>query len=69
MTKFASHKGTGRERGESLFPMPTLLRVLFWGFIIAGIVYGSMNALAIMVKPKQGEITVRVPPEKLQRRP
>lgn len=45
--------------------MPTLFRFLTIIAIIAGIVYGAMYALATFVEPRTGEITVRVPPEKL----
>ncbi len=45
--------------------MPTLFRFLVVIAVIVGAVYGSMFALATFVKPTQGEMTVRVPPEKL----
>lgn len=49
--------------------MPSLLRFLFWLFIIAGIGYGTMVALALYVKPRTGEITIRIPAEKLNPKP
>lgn len=45
--------------------MPTLIRFLVIVAIIAGIVYGAMYALANFVEPRTGEITVRIPPERL----
>lgn len=47
--------------------MPTLFRLLTVFAVIAGIVYGAMYALATFVEPNVGEITVRVPPERLNR--
>lgn len=44
--------------------MPTLFRFLTTLAILAGIVYGSMYALVLYVEPKQGEMTVRIPPER-----
>jgi len=46
--------------------MPTLFRFLMTLLILAGIVYGAMYALVIFVEPNRGEMTVRIPPEKLQ---
>ena len=48
--------------------MPTLFRLLMTLGIIAGLVYGAMFALVTYVEPKKGEITVRVPVEKLNKR-
>lgn len=45
--------------------MPTLFRLLMTLAVIAGIVYGAMFALATFVKPNMGEMTVRIPPDKL----
>jgi hypothetical protein len=45
--------------------MPTLFRFLTILAIIAGIVYGTMFALATFVEPNTGEMTVRIPPERL----
>ena len=45
--------------------MPTLFRFLVIIGVIVGLVYGAMFALATYVEPKQGEITVRIPPDKL----
>lgn len=45
--------------------MPTLFRFLVTLAVLAGIAYGAMFALVMFVEPKKGEITVRIPPEKL----
>jgi len=45
--------------------MPTLFRFLMTIGVLAGIVYGAMFALVMYVEPKKGEMTVRIPPEKL----
>lgn len=33
--------------------------------IIAGVIYGGMFALVMLVEPNIGEMTVRIPPERL----
>lgn len=48
--------------------MPTLFRFLVTIGVLAGIVYGAMFALVLYVQPKQGEMTVRIPVEKLNPR-
>lgn len=45
--------------------MPTLFRFLVTIGILAGLVYGAMFALATFVEPRRGEMSVRIPPEKL----
>ena len=45
--------------------MPTLFRFLFIIGVIAGLIYGSMVALVFFVEPKEREVTVRIPSEKL----
>ncbi len=45
--------------------MPTLFRLLTVILVLVGIAYGAMYALVIFVKPNTGEMTVRIPPEKL----
>lgn len=45
--------------------MPSLFRFLVICAVLAGIVYGAMFALIIYVEPKEREITVRVPTERL----
>lgn len=48
--------------------MPTLFRFLTMIAIIVGIVYGAMFALVTFVEPRTGEMTVRIPAEKLNPR-
>lgn len=47
--------------------MPTLFRLIVMVALIVGVVYGSMYALANFVQPKVGEISVRVPADRLNR--
>ncbi len=44
--------------------MPTLFRFLVVVAIIAGVVYGGMLALALLVQPQTREITVTIPPDR-----
>ena len=41
--------------------MPSLIKLLTILAIVAGLVYGAMVALVMLVEPRTGEITVRVP--------
>ena len=45
--------------------MPTLFRFLVIIGVFVGIVYGAMFGLVTLVEPKKGELTVRVPLDKL----
>jgi hypothetical protein len=45
--------------------MPTLFRFLVTLAVIAGVIYGGMYALVLSVEPRTGEMTVRIPPERL----
>ena len=45
--------------------MPTLSRFLVTIGVIVGLAYGAMFALVTYVEPKKGEMTVRIPVEKL----
>ena len=45
--------------------MPTLIRFLAVICVIAAIIYGGMAALVILVEPEPREMTIRVPPERL----
>lgn len=45
--------------------MPTLFRFVMTLLILAGIAYGVMFALVMFVEPRTAEITVRVPPARL----
>lgn len=45
--------------------MPTLFRFLTVIAILVGLVYGAMVALVTYVEPNKGEMTIRIPVEKL----
>ena len=45
--------------------MPTLFRFLTILAILAGLVYGAMFALVTLVEPNKGEMTVRIPADRL----
>lgn len=45
--------------------MPTLFRFLFVLAVIAGVIYGSMVALVLFVDPRERDVTVRIPSERL----
>lgn len=45
--------------------MPSLIRFIVFCAIVAGLAYGGMFALVHFVKPKDREISVRVPTDKL----
>jgi hypothetical protein len=46
--------------------MPSLIRLLVVLGLIVAVIYGGMLALVILVEPTQREMSVRVPPERLQ---
>lgn len=45
--------------------MPTLFRFLVTLCVLAGLAYGAMFALVTFVQPKRGEITIRIPADKV----
>lgn len=45
--------------------MPTLFRFVVTLAILAGLAYGAMYALVLYVEPRKAEMTVRIPPEKI----
>jgi len=47
--------------------MPTLFRFLVTLGLLAGIAYGAMYALVVYVEPKQSEMSVRIPADKVNR--
>ena len=49
--------------------MPTLFRFLFILAVIGGVIYGSMLALVLLVEPREREVTIRVPSERLNPAP
>ena len=46
--------------------MPSLFRFLVLIGVLAGIGYGSMVALAVLVEPTPREMTVRIPSERMK---
>lgn len=46
--------------------MPSLIRLLIVLGLIAGVIYGGMIALAVLVEPNPREMSVRVPVDRLQ---
>lgn len=49
--------------------MPTLTRLILVLAILAGLVYAGMVALVTFVHPRQTEMTIRIPSEKLNPKP
>ncbi len=47
--------------------MPSLFRFLAVVAIIAGVVYGGMLALAVLVQPQPREITVTIPQDRFSK--
>jgi hypothetical protein len=67
MTGFPSHNGTGDRKDGQQRSMPTLFRLLVTIGIFVGLVYGAMFGLVTYVEPKKGEMTVRIPPERINK--
>jgi hypothetical protein len=57
----------GQQRFE--LKMPTLTRLIITLAVLAGLVYAGMVALVTFVHPKQTEMTIRIPAEKLNPKP
>ena len=47
--------------------MPTLFRFLFFCAVIVGMVYGTMVALVEFVEPREREVTIRIPSERINK--
>lgn len=45
--------------------MPTLFRLLMACAVLAGLVYGGMWALVLLVQPRERDVVVRISPEQL----
>jgi hypothetical protein len=45
--------------------MPSLFRFLVLCAVLVGIVYGAMFALILYVEPKEREVTIRVPTQRI----
>lgn len=46
--------------------MPSLIRLLVVLGLIAAVIYGGMVALVVLVEPRQREMSIRIPPERLE---
>jgi hypothetical protein len=46
-------------------PMPTLMRLLTVLAVLAALVFAGLFALATLVEPKQSEMTIRIPANKI----
>jgi hypothetical protein len=46
-------------------PMPSLIRLIMVLGLLGGFAYGAMFALANFVQPKQREMSITIPPQKL----
>ena len=47
--------------------MPTLTRLIVVVAVTIGAIYGAMYSLANFVEPNPREMTIRIPPERLNR--
>jgi hypothetical protein len=45
--------------------MPTLIRLVIFLLVLAGLGYGAMFALTVMVDPGEKDITIRIPAREL----
>lgn len=45
--------------------MPSLIRLIVFLAVVAGLAFAGMFALANFVHPEQSEMTIRIPAEKL----
>lgn len=65
LVKFASHKGPGTKTGAGQFYMPTLFKFVLTICLLAVLAYGSMLALVILVEPNKGEMSERIPSDRI----
>ena len=47
--------------------MPSLIRLIVVLAVLSGLGYGAIFALATLVDPKEREMTVTIPPDRLNR--
>lgn len=47
--------------------MPSLIRLLIILGLLSGLAYGAVFSLATLVQPKQREMTISIPPERLNK--
>jgi hypothetical protein len=45
--------------------VPTLFRFLVTLAVLAGLAYGAMYALVLYVEPRKGEMSVRIPADRI----
>ncbi len=45
--------------------MPTLIRLFIFLLVLAGLVFGGMVALTVVVDPGEKDITIKIPPRDL----
>ena len=58
--------GTGRgESAPEIASMPSLIRLLMVVGLLGGVAYGAMFALANFVQPKQREMSITIPQQRL----
>lgn len=50
---------------QEFAPMPSLIRLIMVLGLLGGFGYGAMFALANFVQPKQREMSITIPPQKL----
>ncbi|HEY0440576.1 MAG TPA: histidine kinase [Xanthobacteraceae bacterium] len=48
--------------------MPSLIRLLFVLGLLSGLAYGAVVSLATFVEPKQREMTISIPQDRLNKR-
>jgi hypothetical protein len=66
LTELASHKGAGRNQVRATREsMPTLFRFVITLCILAALGYGAMLALVILVEPNKGEMSERIPSDRI----
>lgn len=56
------HIEDGVEKGDL---MPTLLRFMFFCASVAALIYGVMFALVVLVEPRERDVVVRIPSERV----
>lgn len=49
--------------------MPTLFRFLFFCAVVAATIYAVMVALVTFVEPREREVTIRIPSERVNPQP
>jgi len=65
MTVYLAAEGDRFAPAFRVAPMPSLIRLIMVLGLLGGMAYGAMFALANFVQPKQREMTITIPPQKL----